>query len=137
YVLGRYTEAIDWLDRAMALDPSLFEAPFFKARCYRLLGQRKPAVAEFEKAAEIRPQDYRTIGLLAEECHALGFEREFRAAAARALRHASHEVKRHPENADAWAFGSTLLVELGEKLRGEEWARRATIIGPDDYLVRY
>lgn len=137
YVLGRYTEAIDWLDRAMALDPSLFEAPFFKARCYRLLGQRKPAVAEFEKAAEIRPQDYRTIGLLAEECHALGFEREFRAAAARALRHASHEVKRHPENADAWASGSTLLVELGEKLRGEEWARRATIIGPDDYLVRY
>lgn len=137
YVLGRYPAALQWFDRAMEIDPSLFEAHFFKARCCRLLGQREPAVALFESAAEIRPHDYRCVGLLAEEYGALGFEREFRAAAARALRHASHEVKCHPENADAWAFGSTLLVELGENLRGEEWARRAAIIGPDDYLVRY
>lgn len=137
YVLGRYTAALQWFDRAMEIDPSLFEAHFFKARCCRLLGQREPAVALFESAVEIRPHDYRSVGLLAEEYRALGFEREFRAAAARALRHASHEVKCHPENADAWAFGSTLLVELGENLRGEEWARRASIIGPDDYLVRY
>src|SRR5690606_25050107 len=126
-----------WFDRAMEIDPALFEAYFFKARCCRLLGQREPAVVLFEKAVEIRPHDYCSVGLLAEEYRALGCEREFRAAAARALRHASHEVKCHPENADAWAFGSTLLVKLGEKLRGEEWARRATIIGPDDYLVRY
>src|SRR3546814_20526505 len=55
----------------------------------------------------------------------------------RSLRHATDEVKCHPDNADAWAFGSTLLVELGESLRGAEWARRAVIIGPDDYLVPY
>lgn len=137
YVLGNYTAALPWFDRAMEIDPALFEAYFFKARCCRLLGQREPTVVLFEKAVEIRPHDYRSVGLLAEEYRALGCEREFRAAAARALRHASHEVKCHPENADAWAFGSTLLVKLGEKLRGEEWARRATIIGPDDYLVRY
>lgn len=137
YVLGLYPAALHQFDRAMELDPSLFEAHFFKARCCRLLGQREPAVALFESAAELRPHDYRCVGLLAEEYRALGFEQEFRATVARALRHASHEVKCHPENADAWAFGSTLLVELGEGLRGEEWARRATIIGPDDYLVRY
>src|SRR3546814_19260493 len=121
----------------MALDASLVEALFFKAGCGRLLGRREPALALFENAAELRPHDYRCAGLLAEEYRALGFEREFRSAASRALRHATDEVKCHPDNADAWAFGSTLLVELGESLRGEEWARRAVIIGPDDYLVHY
>jgi len=137
YVLGRYQEALEQLDHAMGLDPSLFEAHFFKARCCRLLGRREPALSLFENAAELRPHDYRCAGLLAEEYRALGFEREFRSAASRSLRQATDEVRCHPENADAWAFGSTLLVELGEGLRGEEWASRAVIIGPDDYLVHY
>src|SRR3546814_7720296 len=81
--------------------------------------------------------DYRCTGLLAEEYSALGFDREFRSAASRSLRQVTDEVRCHPEDADAWAFGSTLLVELGERLRGEEWANRAVIIGPDDYLVHY
>src|SRR3546814_3644666 len=85
----------------MALDASLFEAHFFKARCCRLLGRREPALTLFENAAELRPHDYRCAGLLAEEYRALGFEREFRSAASRALRHATDEVKCHPDNADA------------------------------------
>ena len=137
YVVGRYPEAIVQLDHAMGLDPGLFEAHFFKARCCRLLGQREPALALFENAADLRPNDYRCVGLLAEEYQALGFDQEFRSAALKCLRHATHEVKVHPYNADAWAFGSTILVELGEGLRGEEWARRAVVIGPDDYLVHY
>src|SRR3546814_18231438 len=85
----------------MALDASLFEAHFFKARCCRLLGRREPALTLFENAAELRPHDYRCAGLLAEAYRALGFEREFRSAASRALRHATDEVKCHPDNADA------------------------------------
>src|SRR3546814_9275580 len=85
----------------------------------------------------LRPHDSRGTGLLAEEYSALGFDREVRSAASRSLRQVTDEVRCHPEDADAWAFGSTLLVELGERLRGEEWANRAVIIGPDDYLVHY
>jgi adenylate cyclase len=137
YVLGNYPEALVHLDRAMALEPSLFEAHFFKARCCRLLGQREPALILFENAAELRPHDYRCAGLLAEEYQAVGLDREFRSAAARSLQLATQEVKNHPDNADAWAFGSAILVEMGESLRGEAWASRAAIIGPDDYLVHY
>src|SRR3546814_15114328 len=85
----------------------------------------------------LRPHDSRGTGLLAEEYSALGFDREFRSAASRSLRQVTDEVRCHPEDAAAWAFGSTLLVELGERLRGEAWANRAVIIGPDDYLVHY
>src|SRR3546814_11367383 len=109
----------------MRLDPALFEAHFFKARCCRLIGQREPALVLFENAIELRPHDYRCTGLLAEEYSALGFDREFRSAASRSLRQVTDEVRCHPEDADAWAFGSTLLVELGARLRGEEWANRS------------
>jgi TolB-like protein/DNA-binding SARP family transcriptional activator len=137
YVSGRYPEAMVQFDQAMSLDPDLFEAHFFKARCCRLLRQRETAIALFESAADLRPDDYRCAGLLAEEYRAIGLDQEFRSAALRSLRHATQEVRIHPDNADAWAFGSAILVELGENLRGEEWASRAAIISPDDYLVHY
>ncbi|XIK03340.1 tetratricopeptide repeat protein (plasmid) [Mesorhizobium sp. AaZ16] len=47
------------------------------------------------------------------------------------------QVKDHPDNAGAWAFGSNVLAMLGEAERGEEWAERAVIIVPDDHLVHY
>src|SRR3546814_17495207 len=121
----------------MRLDPALFEAHFFKARCCRLIGQREPALVLFENAIELRPHDYRCTGLLAEESSALGFDREFRSAASRSLRQVTDEVRCHPEDAAAWAFGRTLLVELGERLRGEEWPNRAVLIGPDASLLTY
>src|SRR3546814_20767475 len=100
----------------MALDASLVEALFFKAGCGRLLGRREPALALFENAAELRPHDYRCAGLLAEEYRALGFEREFRSSASRALRHATDEVKCHPDNADAWAFGKIGRASCRERV---------------------
>jgi tetratricopeptide (TPR) repeat protein len=46
-------------------------------------------------------------------------------------------VKAHPENADAWAFGSAILAHLEEPERAAVWASRALIMTPDDYLVLY
>ena len=47
------------------------------------------------------------------------------------------ELKRHPDNADAWAFGSALLAQLDERRRAKDWTERAAIMGPDDHLVHY
>jgi TolB-like protein/Tfp pilus assembly protein PilF len=137
YGVGRYNEAAVEFDRAMTLDPKLFEAHFFQARCCRLRGDHEEAVALFEKAAELRPDDFRSIGLLAEENRVLGRMEAFGSAAARCLRCVEQEVKDHPDNAGAWAFGSNVLAMLGETERGEEWAERAVIIVPDDHLVHY
>lgn len=137
YGAGRYEAAEAEFDRAVALDPELFEAYFFQARCCRLRGMHEQAAALFDRAAELRPDDFRSIGLLAEEWRVLGRAEEFRAAALRCLGCIEDEVKAHPDNAGAWAFGSGVLVSLGMDERGEEWVKRAVIIGPDDSVVHY
>ena len=137
YCTGRYIEASALFERAMALDPNLFEAHFFNGRSCRIRGLRDQAARLFARAAELRPNDYRSLGLLAEEYKALGRVDDFKATSRRCLERVAAEVKAHPDNADAWAFGSTLLAETGDSSRAEAWAVRATIIGADDFLVHY
>jgi TolB-like protein/DNA-binding SARP family transcriptional activator/Flp pilus assembly protein TadD len=137
YGTGHYQEAAAHFERALELDTHSFEAYFFKGRCCRIQGDREQAATLFAQAAELRPTDFRSVGLLAEEWRALGRMDAFGAAARRSLERATNEVKAHPDNADAWAFGSAVLASLKESQRAADWATRASIIGPDDYLVQY
>ena len=137
YVTGYFAEAAALFDRAMTLDANLFEAYFFDGRCRRMRGQRELAAARFARAAELRPNDFRSVGMLAEEYRALGRLEEARAAERRCLERLAAEVKAHPENADAWAFGSAILAHLDEPERATVWASRAMIMMPGDYLVLY
>ena len=137
YVTGRFAEAAALFDRAMTLDANLFEAYFFDGRCRRIRGQRELAAARFARAAELRPNDFRSVGMLAEEYRALGRHEECRATERRCVERLAVEVKAHPENADAWAFGSAILAHLDEPERAAVWASRALIMTPSDYLVLY
>lgn len=137
YGTGQYHEAVAHFERALELDTHSFEAYFFKGRCCRIRGDREQAATLFTQAAELRPTDFRSVGLLAEEWRALGRIEAFGAAARRSLERAANEVKAHPDNADAWAFGSAILASLREPQRAADWATRASIIGSDDYLVQY
>ena len=137
YVTGRFADAVQELDRAMILDSNLFEAYFFAGRCRRIQGRREQAAALFARAADLRPNDYRCLGLLADEYHALGRTEDAKSAERRCLERLAAEVKAHPENTDAWAFGSAILARLGEPARAAVWAQRALLMTPDDYLVLY
>ena len=137
YVTGYFADAAALFDRAMTLDANLFEAYFFDGRCRRIQGQRELAAARFARAAELRPNDFRSVGMLAEEYRALGRIDEARATERRCLERLAAEVKAHPENADAWAFGSAILAHLEEPERAAVWASRALIMTPGDYLVLY
>ena len=137
YAAGRYVEATPEFERAIELGPDLFEAHFFYARNCRLQGLRRQAAMLFERSAALRPNDYRALGLFAEECQALGRNQAFHDALRRCLERLEAEIEASPENAGALAFGSAVLVDLGQGARAEDWAERAVRIGPDDCLVRY
>jgi TolB-like protein/DNA-binding SARP family transcriptional activator/Flp pilus assembly protein TadD len=137
FAAGCYSEATAEFERAMRLNPDLFEAHFFHARNCRVQGRPGEAVVLYARAAELRPNDFRSMGLLAELHRALGRREDFLSAARRCLERLSTELKAHPDNADAWAFGSAILAQLGQMDRADDWATRALVIGPDDYLVRY
>ncbi|HTO84389.1 MAG TPA: BTAD domain-containing putative transcriptional regulator [Methylomirabilota bacterium] len=137
YAAIRFDEAAVEFERAMTLDPRLFEAHFFQARNRRNQGRRAEAAALFARAAEMRPNDFRSLGLFAWECKVLGRHEEFSAALRRCLTRIETEIRAHPDNADALAFGSSVLVAMGEPARAEDWASRAIMLGAEDDIVQY
>ncbi|MEM7224122.1 MAG: BTAD domain-containing putative transcriptional regulator [Pseudomonadota bacterium] len=137
YAAGRYADAAAEFKQAIDLGPHLFEAHFFYARNCRLQGFREQAAALFERSSSLRPNDFRSLGLYSEECQALGRHDDFMAAARRCLARIEAEIETHPDNAGALAFGSAVLVDLGQREKAEDWAERALMIGPDDSLVHY
>jgi len=137
YAEGLYAEAAPEFERALQLAPDLYEIHFFYARNCRLQGRHEQAAALFKRAATLRPNEYRSLGLLAKSYKALGLQHELLAAARQCLERVEAEIEAHPDNAGALAFGSTVLAELGQRARAEDWAARAIMIGPDDYVVRY
>jgi len=137
YAEGLYAEAAPEFEQALRLAPDLYETHFFYARNCRLQGHHEQAAALFKRAAALRPNEYRSLGLLAKSYKTLGLQQEFALAARQCLERVEAEIEAHPDNAGALAFGSTLLAETGQRARAEDWAALATIIGPDDYVVRY
>jgi len=137
YAEGLYAEAAPEFERALRLAPDLYETHFFYGRNCRLQERHEQAAALFKRAATLRPNEYRSLGLLAKSYKALGLQQEFMVAARQCLERVEAEIEAHPDNAGALAFGSTVLAETGQRVRAEDWAARAIMIGPDDYVVRY
>ena len=137
YAAGRYAEATPFFERALSLGPDLYETHFLYARNCRLQGLHQKAVALFERAAALRPKDYRSLGLLASEYYILGRCDDFKATAWQALERMEAAIEEHPDNADALAFGGTLLARLGALDRAEAWADRAVMISTAPSVVHY
>ena len=53
--LGRLDEAVSSYDRAIALDPNLFEVHYNRANALRDLGLLDDAIASYERAIELKP----------------------------------------------------------------------------------
>jgi DNA-binding SARP family transcriptional activator len=137
FAAGRLAEAEESFERGLRLDPDCFEANLFSARLASARNQHERAARLFERCALLRPRDYRTVGLMADELALTGREGEFGFAARRCHERLSAELELHPDNADAWAFGSTVVADLGDTQAAAEWARRAMLIDPAANLVQF
>ncbi|MFV2052235.1 tetratricopeptide repeat protein [Aliiroseovarius sp. YM-037] len=137
YATGDYPAAETALRTAIKLDPHLFEAQFFLARGLRLQGDRAGAAECFAKAAQLRPEDFRANGLLAEELQALGRAEEATIQLRATLELVEAELDTHPDNAGALAFGAAVLADLDKHERATIWSEWALAIAPDDCLVQY
>lgn len=74
--LGRPTDALPLLERAVALNESRWAYRFNLARCRGLLGDWTGAVSDYRAAAELFPADYATLFNLAQSLHRAGREEE-------------------------------------------------------------
>jgi adenylate cyclase len=133
----RYEEAEAEFELAIALSPNSFEAHYFYARACFAQGKFERAAALFERAAEIKPDDYQSLCLLIHIYRSLGRDRNKLDAARKGIERAEKELTIHPENPRPAYLGAAALVGIGETERAREWISRALAIDPDDVLTQY
>jgi len=130
-------EAQDAFEKAIGLDPTLFEAWYFYARHTFAGGDMPKAAALYEEAQRVRPEDFFSPLLIAQVYQELGRPEDARAARERGVALVEKHIDLHPDDARALYMGANGLVALGEKEKGLEWARRARRIDPDDPMLLY
>ncbi len=133
----RHAEAEREFAAARALDPHLFEAPYFQARDYVVQGRYEQAIEHYRQAALASPDDYQVPILMAQIHHSLGREEEAREANRRGLELAEKAILSNPEDARACYMGAGAMIRLGQRDRGQKWAERALAIDPDDPAILY
>ncbi|MCW8925433.1 MAG: tetratricopeptide repeat protein [Xanthomonadales bacterium] len=133
----RQNEAEKAFERAVELDPKLFEAYYYHGRHAFTKGKLEKAAGLFEKATEVRPDDYQALALLAQVYRALGQEDKRNEARARTLEVIERRLQTTPDDARALCFGSVNLLEAGQTEKGMEWLERAKTSQGDDALNLY
>jgi adenylate cyclase len=136
-VAGRPEMAVLSFQQAIERDPLLFGAHFWYGLSRRDLGQMAEAAALFQRAAELRPDDFYSLGLLADVLEAQGLMEESKAAARRGLIRVEAILKQRPTAADVLAQGAATAVYVKEFALAEEWAQRAVALEPENHGVSY
>ena len=132
----RYEEAEAEFQRAIALNPSLFEAYYFYARTCFQQGKLERAVELFEKACDVY-EDYQACLLAALSYAGLGKEEEAKAAYTRALRVIEKHLELNPGDARALTLGAGCLARLGKTDQAVLWCERSLHIDAEDPVVVY
>ena len=136
-IAKRFDEAWPEFTIATRLNPNLFEAWYFQARARWLAGDLSGAAACFERASEVRPEDFQTLALGATAWEGMGRSVE----AARAHRLALERIDRHlqlyPNDVRAIYMGGISWTRLGDSVRGLQWVERALALDPDDPATMY
>lgn len=133
----RMDEAEKAFEAAVRINPRLFDASYYFARHRFMRGQPELALALYEQASRLRPEDYQSPLLVAQIFDDLGRPEEARARRKRGVKLAAERLDLVPDDVRALYMGANGLVALGEREKGLAWARRARDIEPDEPMLLY
>src|SRR5262249_28376408 len=124
-------------EAALRLDPNLFEAHYFYARACLAQGKLMEAARLFERACQLRPDDYQSATHLASVYAGLGRGADAEAASRRSLQVVEKHLTLPPDDARALSLGALPCCRLGEPARAQAWAGRALAMDPDEPVTLY
>jgi serine/threonine protein kinase/tetratricopeptide (TPR) repeat protein len=136
-LFDRHEEAVAAFEKALALEPRLYEADFFYAREMIMHGDRARAAELYERGFEARPGDYQIPALLGQVYADLGRAAEARVMRRRAVNNADEHLKVNPDDIRAYYMSANAMVALGEVERGLERTRLAIRLDPSDCMMLY
>jgi TolB-like protein/cytochrome c-type biogenesis protein CcmH/NrfG len=133
----RYADATAAFERAIELDPTLFDAYYYYARSCFKAGDLEKSLRLFRQARRVRPEDYQPSALIALVLTQLGRDDEARRADELALDAINKSLELNPDDARAYSLGAGILARLGEIERTKRWDERAMSLAPDDDAILY
>jgi adenylate cyclase len=133
----RYADAAAEFERAIELDPTLFDAHYYYARSCFKNGDLEKSLRLFRQAQSVRPDDYQAVYLEALVLMQLRGWNEAREAYQRGLESSHKHLALNPHDARAYVLGAGACARLGETQRAKEWAERAMSLAPDDDAILY
>ncbi|MFN4141829.1 adenylate/guanylate cyclase domain-containing protein [Aestuariivirga sp.] len=136
-IAHRHAEAEAEFAEALAKGGVLFEVNYFYGRYCYAQGKLEETALHWERAAEIKPEDYQALILLNQVYTSLGRSADAERAALKGVERAERAFARMPENPRPAYFIATALAKLGQLERAAEWASTALAIAPEDYLTLY
>jgi adenylate cyclase len=124
-------------ERALELNPGLFDAWHYYARdCYSR-GEYARAAELFQRAHRVRPDDFTPLIFAASSLRALGDEEGARKLTARASAGLLRQCEMEPDNLRAHYLAGGALLQAGRKEEGRRLTQRALAMAPDDFSALY
>jgi TolB-like protein/Tfp pilus assembly protein PilF len=136
-VSDKYEESELEFNRAIDLNPRLFEAYYYYARSRFHQGDMDKAIELFGKASEVNPEDYQSRLLRVQILRGSGRIEQATAEAQEGIAVVERHLDWNPDDIRALQLGAGSLILLGDSKRAEEWLRRALEIDSDDSVLLY
>ena len=124
-------------EKAHSMNPRYFEAYYHHARACFQRDQLPRAAELFEKAAEVRPEDYQVPLLLRQVYLSLGRLDDAMRSARQGIAIAQQALALNPRDARALYLASGAMIQLGMYKESVEWAERALAMDPADPIINY
>ena len=131
-LLRQYDEAGQHFEAAARINPNLFDAYYYQARACFARGEIARSAELFQKASDVRREDYQSPSLLEQSLTMLGRVEEARAAALECIVRAEAALTLQPTDRRALALGSLALYSIDDRQRAFEWSRRSLELDPED-----
>lgn len=132
-----YVEAEACFEKAISLDPQLFEAYYLYARVEFAAGKLQKAAGLYRDANRVRPDDYQSLLLAAQCFEKLDFFDRAKEVREDGIEIVKHHLKLNPGDTRALYMGANGQAALGNHLMASKWLQRALLLEPDDPMLLY
>jgi CheY-like chemotaxis protein len=125
----KYREALPLFTQALEIDPQFAFAWHDRGAALRELGQDEEAAKDFDKAADLAPEDEEILYSRADLLKKRGILREQKALIDASLRAFNKVLEMNPNNALAWDGLAICMKELGKDETAHQYFKRSQELG--------